>query len=69
MSFIIAGESDLSYLASSISMTLLVPFRVLAGSWARQVLCLSALVMLGLSCRLAILLIGRRILSIGTVFL
>ncbi len=44
-------------------MTLLVSFQVLTGSWAWQVLCLSALVMLGLSCRLTIFLMGKRILS------
>jgi hypothetical protein len=51
-------------------MTLLVPSLVLTGSWswARQALqalfCLNALVMLGVSCRLAMFLIGKRILSI-----
>jgi hypothetical protein len=63
-----AGRSALSYLASSIAMTLLVSLRVLTGSWARQVLCLNALVMLGLSCRLTIFLMGKRILSIVMVF-
>ncbi len=63
-----AGKSDLSYLASSILMTLLVSLRVLTSSWAWQVLCLNALVMLGLSCRLTIFLMGRRILSIVMVF-
>ncbi len=63
-----AGKSALSYLASSIAMTLLVPSLVLTGSWARQalqaLLHLNALVMLSSSCRLAMLLIGKRILSI-----
>ncbi len=63
-SLTMVGKSALSYLASSISMTLLVSFRVLTGSWARQVLCLNALVTLGLSCRLTIFLVGRRTLSI-----
>ncbi len=61
------GRSALSYLASSIAMTLLASFRVLSGSWAWQVLCLNALVTLGLSCRLTIFLMGRRILSIVMV--
>ena len=63
-----AGRSALSYLASSIVTTLLVGFRVLTGSWPRQVFCLNALVTLGLSCRLNIFLIGGMILSMVMVF-
>ncbi len=48
-------------------MTLLVSLRVLTGSWAWQVLCLNALATLGLSCRLTIFLMGKRILSIVMV--
>ena len=63
-----AGKSALSYLASSIAMTLLVRSWVLTGSWARHGLgalfCLNALVMLELSYRVAMFLIGKRILSI-----
>ncbi len=68
LSLTIAGRFALSYLASSISNTLLVAFRVLIGSWAWHVLCLSALVTLGLICKLRIFLIGRRILSMVMVF-
>ena len=50
LSLTLAGASALSYLASSISHLLLVAFRVLTGSWARQLFCLRAVGMLGLSC-------------------
>jgi len=46
LSFTIAGRFALSYSASSISIALLVAFRVLIGFWASDVLCLSALVTL-----------------------
>ncbi len=46
-SLIMAGRSAFSYLASKISTTRLVALRVLIGFWARQVLCLSALVGVG----------------------
>ncbi len=62
------GRSAFSYLASKISTTRLVALQVLIGSWAKQVFSLSALVILGLSCRLVVLLMGRRILSIVIVF-
>ncbi len=68
MSLTIAGRFALSYLALSISITLLVAFRVLTGSCAWHVLCHSALITLGLSCKLTIFLIGRRILSMVMVF-
>ncbi len=69
LSFTIAGRFDMSYLASNISITLLVAFQVLlTGSWAWDVLCLRALVMLGLSCKLTIFLMGTRILSMVKVF-
>jgi hypothetical protein len=61
--FTILGRSALSYLASNISMTRLVALRVLAGSWAKLDLSLSTLDMLGLSYRLLIFLMGRRISS------
>ncbi len=48
-------------------MTLLVSLWVLTGSWAWQVLCPNALITLGLSCRLTIFLMGKRILSIVMV--
>ena len=67
-SLMMAGMSVFSFLASTISTTHLVAVRMLAGSWARQVFCRSALVMLGLSCRLAIIFMDRRISSICTVF-
>ncbi len=51
-----------------IATTHLVALLVLIGSWVKQVLCLSALVMLGLSCRLMMFLMGKRILSICVVF-
>jgi hypothetical protein len=57
-------RSALSYLASKISLTCLVALRVLTGSWAKFVFCLSALEMLGLSCRLLMFLMGKRISSI-----
>ncbi len=63
-----AGRSAFSYLASKISTTRLVALRVLIGSWAKQVFSLSALVILGLSYRLAIFLMGKRIASIFIVF-
>ncbi len=62
------GRFTLPYLASSISMTLLVALQVLTGSWARQVFCHSILVMLGLSCKLTIFLMGKRILSMVMIF-
>jgi hypothetical protein len=62
------GISALSYLASRISTTCLVALCVLTGSWAKQEFCLSALEMLGLSCRLLVFLMGRRISSIVMVF-
>jgi hypothetical protein len=68
MFFTMLGRSALSYLAPSISTTCLVALRVLAGSWAKLELCLSALKMLGLSCRLLIFLRGRRISSMVMVF-
>jgi len=68
LSLTIAGRFALSYLAASISITLLVAFRGLTGSWAWHVVCRSALVMLGLSYKLTIFLIGRRILSMDMVF-
>jgi hypothetical protein len=61
---IMAGRSAFSYLVSKISTTHLVAPWVLIGSWAKQVFCLCALVMLGLSCRLVIFLMGRRILFV-----
>ncbi len=63
-----AGRSALSYLASSISMALLVVLQVLTGSSARQVFCHSTLLMLGLSCKLTIFLMGKRVLSMIVVF-
>ncbi len=57
-----AGRSAFSYLASKISTTHFVALRVLVGSWAKQVFSLSALVILGLSCRLTMFLMGKRIL-------
>jgi hypothetical protein len=68
LSFTISGRFALSYLASRISITLLVAFQVLTGSWAWTVLCHSALVTLGLSCKPTIFLIGRRILTMVMVF-
>ncbi len=68
LSLSMASKSALSYLASSISMTHLVALQVLTGSWARQVFCCSTLAMLDLSCRLAILLMGKRIQSMVMVF-
>ncbi len=59
--FTMLGMSALSYLASKISTMHLVALRVLAGSWAKLELSLSALEMLGLSCRLLIFLMGKRI--------
>ncbi len=44
LSFTISGRFALSYLASNISITLLVAFRVLTGSCAWTVLCYSVLV-------------------------
>ncbi len=67
-SLIMAARSAFSYLESKISTMHLVALRVLIGSWAKQVFSLSALVILGLSCRLAMFLLGRRILSIFVVF-
>jgi hypothetical protein len=61
------GRSALSYLASKISTTHLVTFHVLAGSWAKLELSLSALEMLDLSCRFLIFLMGRRISSMVMV--
>jgi hypothetical protein len=46
----------------------LVALRVLIGSWAKLELSLSTLKMLGLSCRLLIFLIGKRISSMVMVF-
>ncbi len=65
--FTMLGRSALSYLASNISTTRLVELRVLAGSWAKLELSLSTLEMLGLSCRLLIFLMGRRISSMVMV--
>ncbi len=65
--FIMIGRSALLYLVSKISTARLVALRVLAGSWAKLELHLSALEMLGLSCRLLIFLMGRRISSIVVV--
>ncbi len=65
--FMMLGWSALSYLASKISTTHLVALRVLAGSWAKLELSLSALEMLGLSYRLLIFLMGKRILSMVMV--
>ncbi len=64
------GRSALSYLASRIYTMHLVALRELTGSWAKLELCLSALKMLGLSCRLLILifLVGKRISSIVILF-
>jgi hypothetical protein len=61
------GRSALSYLASKISTTRLVVLRVLAGSWAKLELSLSALEMLGLSCRMLMFLMGMRISSMVMV--
>jgi hypothetical protein len=66
--FTMLGRSALSYLASKISTTRLVALRVLVGSWAKLELSLSALEMLGLSCRLLIFLMGKRISSMVMVF-
>ncbi len=68
-SLTMAGRCTFSYLASKISTTCFVVLQVLIGSWVRQVLCLSlsALVMLDLSCRLAMSLMGKRISSIYIV--
>jgi hypothetical protein len=63
-----AGRSAFSYLASKISTMHFVALRVLIGSWVKQVFSLSALVILGLSCRLAMFLMGKRILSVVVVF-
>jgi hypothetical protein len=63
----ILGRSALSYLASTISTTHLVALCVLSGSWAKLKLSLSALEMLGLSCRLLMFLMGRRISSMVMV--
>jgi hypothetical protein len=60
-------RSALSYLASKMFTSRLVALRVLAGSWAKLELSLSALEMLGLSCRLLIFLMGRRISSMVVV--
>jgi hypothetical protein len=65
--FIMLRRSALSYLASRISTMRLVALRVLAGSWAKLELSLSTLEMLGLSCRLLIFLMGRRISSMVMV--
>ncbi len=62
------GRSALSYLASRISTTCLVALCVLTDSWAKQVFCLSALEMLGLSCRLLIFLMDKRTSSMVIVF-
>ncbi len=62
------GRSALSYLASRISTTCLVALGVLTVSWAMQVFYLSALEMLGLSCRLSMFLMGKRISLIVVVF-
>jgi hypothetical protein len=60
LNFTMLGRSAFSCLASKISTTPLVEFRVLVGSLAKLELSLSALEMLGLSCRLLIFLMGRR---------
>ncbi len=62
------GRSALSYLASRISTMRLVALHVLTGFWAKQEFCLSALEMLGLSCRFLIFLMGRRISSMVMFF-
>ncbi len=62
------GRSGLSCLASRISMTHLGALHILTGSWAKQVFCLSALEMLGLSYRLLMFLMGKRISSMVMVF-
>ncbi len=67
MFFIMLGRSTLSYLASNIYTTHLVVLHVLVGSWAKLELSLSALEMLGLSCRLLIFLMGKRISSMVIV--
>jgi hypothetical protein len=64
--FTMLGRSTLCYLASKISTTCLVALRVLVGSWAKLKLSLSALEMLGWSCKLLIL--GRRTSSMVMVF-
>jgi hypothetical protein len=64
--FAMLERSALSYLASNISTMRLVTLRVLAG-WAKLELSLSALKMLGLSCRLVIFLMGRRMSSMVMV--
>jgi hypothetical protein len=61
--FTLLGRSALSYLASKISTTRLIALRVLSGSWAKLEMSLSTLEMLGLSCRLLMFLMGRRISS------
>jgi hypothetical protein len=61
--FTMLGRSALSYLASKISTMRLVALHVLAGSWEKLESSLSALKILGLSCRLLIFFMGRRILS------
>ncbi len=58
--FVIFGIQDFQ--------TRLVALRLLTGSWAKQMLCLSALEMLGLSCRLSIFLMGKRISSMVMIF-
>jgi hypothetical protein len=65
--FTMLGRSALSYLASKISTMCLVALGVLAGSWAKLELSLSTLEMLGLSCKLLIFLMDRRISSMVTV--
>ena len=69
MSLTMAGRSALAYLLSRISTMHLVAPHVLTGSWARHVLCYSALVMLGFSCSLLIFLMGKRILPMVIVSL
>ncbi len=66
-SLIKAGRSAFSSLASKIFTMRLVALRVLIGSWAKQVFSLSALVILGLSCRLAMFLMGLVFILCGTL--
>ncbi len=67
MFFKVLRRSALSYLASKISTTRLVALRVLSGSWAKLELSLSTLEMLGLSCRLLMFLMSKRISSMVMV--
>jgi hypothetical protein len=66
--FTMLGRSALSYLASKIYTTCLVALRVLSGSWAWLELSLSTLEMLGLSCRLLMFLMDKRMSLMVMVF-